>query len=262
MGEPVLKVERDGHVAVLTLNRPAKLNALSRELTAATYDALDELEAAYPDVRAVVLTGAGRGFCAGADVASMAANLDAMGQPPPSPRQTIVYLADRLATLPQAVIAAVNGVAAGAGLSLALACDIRVSSTSAQFACLFVKRALVPDTAASYLLPRIVGPGVAAQMAFTGRVYDASWALDARLTDLLVAPEELMPRALEIAREIAANPPLAVRATKQIMRGFRRDLGEVASVEADANRSLADSHDRREAIRSFVERREPVYRGD
>jgi 2-(1,2-epoxy-1,2-dihydrophenyl)acetyl-CoA isomerase len=262
VSEPVLKIERDGHVAVVTLNRPDKLNALNRELTAAMYEALDELAAGFPDIRAVVLTGAGRGFCAGADVGQMAGNLEAMAKRPAAPRQTIVYLAAALRAIPQPIVAAVNGVAAGAGLSLALASDIRISSTTARYACIFVKRALVPDTGACYTLPRTVGPTVAAEMALTGRVYDAEWALKAGLVGSLVEPEQLMPAALEIAQEIAGNPPVAVSEIKKVMQRFTEDLTEVATIEADANRSFADSNDRREAIQSFVEKRSPVYRGD
>jgi 2-(1,2-epoxy-1,2-dihydrophenyl)acetyl-CoA isomerase len=260
--EPVLQVERDGHVAVVTLNRPDKLNALNRELTSTLYTTLDELEAAFPDVRAIVLTGAGRGFCAGADVTSMAGNIDAMGRKPADRRQTIVYLAAALRAVPQPIVAAINGVAAGAGLSLALASDVRIASTASRFAAIFVKRALVPDTGACYMLPRTVGPGVAAEMALTGRVYDAEWAQRVGLVSPLVEPEELMATAMQVAQEIAANPPIAVRTIKQVMQGFTEDLTEVATIEADANRSFADSNDRREAIQSFVEKRAPVYRGD
>jgi 2-(1,2-epoxy-1,2-dihydrophenyl)acetyl-CoA isomerase len=263
MTHPLLTVERDRHVAIVTLNRPDKLNALSPELTGAFYDALEELEAAFPDVRAIVLTGTGRAFCAGADVGSMANNLEKMAQPQTqiNPRR-IVYLASRLREIPQPVIVAVNGIAAGAGLALALASDIRISSTAARFSAVFVKRALVPDTATCYTLPRVVGPAVAAEMALTGRVYDAQWALDVGLAGSLVEPEELMPAALKIAHEIAANPPVAVSTIKRVMYGFTRDLFDVATIESDANQSFADTNDRREAILAFVEKREPVYRGD
>lgn len=262
MPEPVLKIAREGHVAIVTMNRPAKLNAFSRDLTAAMYDALDEIEAAFPDVRAVVLTGAGRGFCAGADVQSMAANLESMANTPVNPRGTIVYLGARLRALPQPVVAAVNGVAAGAGLSLALASDVRIASTLGRFACSFVKRALVPDTGCCATLPRAVGPGVAAEMALTGRVYDADWALRVGLVGMVVEPDALMNAALELAAEIAANPPVAVKATKEVMQRFTDDLKEVAAVEAEINRRAAGSHDRREAMRAFLEKRTPVFRGD
>jgi 2-(1,2-epoxy-1,2-dihydrophenyl)acetyl-CoA isomerase len=260
MSDDVLGLERRDHVAVLTLNRPDKLNAIDSTLKDALYAALDDLEAAFPDVRAVILTGTGRGFCSGADVGAMA---DAIGNTSASRafQRRIVHLGPRLRALPQPVIAAVNGVAAGAGLSLALASDVRLSSTEARYSCIFVKRALVPDTGACYTLPRTVGPGIAAEMALTGRVYSAEWALNVGLVNEVVSPDELLPRALELAGEIAANPPITVRSIKAVMNQLSRDLSEVVALETEVNDSQDETEDRREALRSFVEKRAPVYWG-
>jgi 2-(1,2-epoxy-1,2-dihydrophenyl)acetyl-CoA isomerase len=159
------------------------------------------------------------------------------------------------------VVAAVNGVAAGAGLSLALASDIRIASSEARFSCVFVKRALVPDTGASYLLPQTVGRGNAAEMALTGRVYPADWALAAGLVGAVVRPEELLPRALACAEEIAANPPITVRSIKSLMAGFDVDLAEVVARETEINDAEDATEDRREAMLAFVEKRTPVFRG-
>src|SRR5262249_47255460 len=161
---------------ILRLNRPDKLNAFTLEMTAELHHALDAIGPAFPELRAVVITGNGRGFCAGADVGMIAANVERKIIDSP-PGRFIVDLAPRLRAIPQPVIGAVNGVAAGAGLGLACACDIRLAAEEARFSCMYVKRSIVPDTAGSFTLPRLVGPGIAAEMALTGRVYDAAFAL-------------------------------------------------------------------------------------
>jgi 2-(1,2-epoxy-1,2-dihydrophenyl)acetyl-CoA isomerase len=255
-----LLIERHDHVVVLTLNRPDALNALNAELTNALYDAFDEIEGNFPDHRVVVLTGNGRGFCSGADVNRLAAGV--RGELPRTPqRRTIVELAPRLRSIPQPIVAAVNGVAAGAGLALALASDIRIASSQASFASIFVKRALVPDTATTYTLQRLVGPGVASEMALTGRVIDVEYAREVGLVNRVVAPERLLDEALELAAEVAANPPVAVQHTKRLIDRVAPDLMELVRIEAETNRQFADSRDRREAILAFIEKRTPLFTG-
>jgi 2-(1,2-epoxy-1,2-dihydrophenyl)acetyl-CoA isomerase len=170
-------------------------------------------------------------------------------------------VAPRLPLIPQPVIAAVNGVAAGAGLSIALASDVRVASDKARFSSIFIKRAGVPDNGASYLLPALAGMGVAAEMSLTGRIYDAQWAYRVGLVNMVVPADRLMEEAKSLAEEIASNPPLAVRATKQLLNGHVPKLQEVDRLEREANVPARDSEDRREAILSFLEKREPVYKG-
>jgi 2-(1,2-epoxy-1,2-dihydrophenyl)acetyl-CoA isomerase len=258
--DQVLLLERHDHVVTFTLNRPDSLNALDRELTLALYDALDEVEARFPDERVLVLTGNGRGFCSGADVHRLAAGL--RGEIPASRRnRPIVELGPRLRSVPQPIVAAVNGVAAGAGLALALASDIRIASTEARFTSVFVKRALVPDTGTTYTLERVVGPGVAAEMSLTGKVFGAKWAERVGLVNEVVEPARLLESALSIAREIAANPPVTIRETKRLMDQAAPDLNEIVRREAETNRRFADTHDRREAILAFVEKRTPVFTG-
>ena len=150
--------------------------------------------------------------------------------------------------------------AAGAGLSITLACDIRIASEAARFSCIFVKRSLVPDTGASYTLPTLVGPGIAAEMALTGKVYDAPWALQVGLVNRVISADQLMEEARALGEEIAGNPPLAVRASKQILYAGR-DLNDVLPMETAASAPMSDSEDRREAVLSFVENRQPVYKG-
>ena len=248
-----------GHVACVTLNRPDKLNALTSQMAAELHLALAEI-AGDSNVRVAILTGAGRGFCSGADVNellatdSRAADVQAgFG---------ITELSARLRSMPQPVIAAVNGVAAGAGLAIALACDIRIASKGAGFSSVFVKRSLVPDTGASLLLPRVVGAAAAMEMALTGNVYDAQWALEKGLVSRVVPAERLMEEATTLADEIASNPPLAVRATRALLReGEDAALASAMQREGDANALLSATDDAGEAVRAFLEKRPPEYCG-
>lgn len=255
-----LTIERDGFIATITLNRPERLNALNGDLTSELHRVLDELDGEFPDVRVIILTGAGRGFCSGADVGAQAAGLNNTTPRPYDPTTSIPPLAPQIRRMAQPVIAAVNGVAAGAGLSLSLAADIRIASEDARFSCIFVKRSLVPDTGSSVSLPALVGPGVAAEMALTGRVYDAAWALEKGLVNKVVPADRLLAEAREMAAEIAANPPLCVRSIKPLLHR-RKPLEEALVFEHDANTPSMNTEDRREAVMSFIERRNPVFGG-
>jgi len=272
MDYTLLKKETIGHVAIVTLNRPEKLNALNAEIRRELVNVLEEIGGQFPDIRVVILTGEGRGFCAGADVGQQAEGL-----PDESERTIDSALKDYeerqkdparrspaplLREIPQPVIAAVNGVAAGMGLSIALACDIRIAAEEGRFSCVFVKRSLVPDTGAAYLIPALVGAGIAAEMALTGRVYDAEWALRVGLVNKVVPQEDLMADALSIANEIAANPPLAVRSTKQLLyEAASKDINTILPLEVLANAPSWGTEDRRESLVSFLEKRDPVYQG-
>lgn len=272
MGYKLLKKETIGHVAILTLNRPEKLNALNKEIRFELITALEEIGGQFPDIRVVVLTGEGRGFCAGADVGAQADGLpQELGatiesaqrdheerQKDPATRSPAPLVRE----IPQPVIAAVNGVAAGMGLSIALACDIRIASEEGRFSATFIKRSLVPDTGATHLIPSLAGPGIAAEMALTGKVYDADWALRVGLVNTVVPQEDLMAHALRIAHEIAANPPLAVRSTKRLLYEVASvDLNTIISMEAVANVPSWGTDDRRESLESFLEKRDPLYHG-
>ncbi|MDP6549891.1 MAG: enoyl-CoA hydratase-related protein [Dehalococcoidia bacterium] len=265
MNYETLYLERIGHVAILTLNRPDRMNAINHQLRSELNLALDEVAGEFPDTRVLIITGAGRGFCSGADVSDQADRLaKAQDQQPGTDAalaESRTAVAPRLPLLPQPVIAAVNGVAVGAGLSIALASDIRVASDKARFSSIFIKRAGVPDNGASYLLPALVGPGVAAEMTLTGRIYDAQWAYRVGLVNMVVPADELLESAKSLALEIASNPPLAVRATKQVQNRQVPDLQELDRLEREANAPTSDSEDRREAILSFLEKRPPVYKG-
>jgi 2-(1,2-epoxy-1,2-dihydrophenyl)acetyl-CoA isomerase len=259
MSESLVVTEQHGHVAVLRLNRPDRLNALNYELGEALHAALDAVEAAWPQTRALVLIGAGRAFCAGGDVGQIK---DAAGGVPAMPYgREIRDLPLHLRGIPQPVIAAVNGAAVGAGLSLACASDVRIASQDARFGCVFVKRSMVPDTGCSYTLARIVGPGIAAEMALTGRIYDARWAREVKLVNSVVSADALLVEALALAQEIAANPPITVRSVKKLMDSFWLDLSGVTTAEREFNRQSEGTLDRKEAAAAFLEKRAPVYVG-
>lgn len=251
----------EGHVAVITLNRPQRRNALN-------YQAYDELEASFraasadPEARCVVVTGADPAFCSGDDVGEIMAGPKAVStsEAPREIRPTPAAMAALECTKP--VIAAVNGAAVGWGMELALFADIRIASERAKFAELFVKRGLVSDVGGFYRLPAIVGPAKAAELLFTGDVIDAAEALRIGLVTEVMAHEALLPRALELAARIAANPPLAVQALKAGLKraayGDPRQIGAWAMAEI---RRLMRTEDHREGVASFLEKREPVFKG-
>jgi 2-(1,2-epoxy-1,2-dihydrophenyl)acetyl-CoA isomerase len=250
-------------VATLTLNRPERLNALGGTLREDLLDAVTRA-AADPEVRVVILTGAGRAFCAGGDVKAMA-EAKAQGAERPliekvAPLRDRVLLTMREA--PKPFLAAVNGPAAGAGMNLALACDIRLASTTAQFSQAFVKRGLHPDWGGTYFLPRIVGLARAAEMIFTGDPVGAEEALRLGLVSALYPPEELLPAARALARKIAAGPPIAIRlARRALHRNLETDLAGALEFETFAQNVCFDTEDAREGICAFVDKRPPRFQG-
>ena len=253
---------KDG-IATLTLNRPERLNALGDTLREDLFDALTRASAD-PDVRVMVVTGAGKGFCAGGDVKAMNEAKEGGRERPLLER--IAPARDRtlsaMREAPQPIIAAVNGAAAGAGMNLALACDIRIASTAAKFTQAFVKRGLHPDWGGTYFLPRVVGMAKACELIFTGDVIDAPEALRLGLVSRVVAPDLLMLTAYDLARKIAAGPPVAIRLAKRALyRNADTDLRSALEFETFAQNVCFETEDAREGIRAFVEKRAPAFRG-
>jgi enoyl-CoA hydratase/carnithine racemase len=254
MGEPDVRYEVEGHVGLVTLNRPEVHNALRRR----TYDELTELVRA-TSARVLVITGAGRSFCSGDDVRELMRGGE--GTPPrPAPRLTPA--AGALLSTDVPVIAAVNGPAVGWGMELALMADLRIAARRARFGELFVKRGLCSDVAGIARLAQLVGRERAAELLFTGEVIDAGRAERIGLVGRVVDDEQLLPVALERARTIAANPPLAVAALK---RGLRRaldpDWADLGTWVSSTLGELFATEDHREGVRSFLEKREPQYVG-
>jgi enoyl-CoA hydratase/carnithine racemase len=250
-------------IATLTLNRPERLNALGDTLRDDLYAAV--LRASQDaDVRVMVVTGAGKGFCAGGDVKAMNEAKEGRAERPlidkVAPLRDRVLLAMRDA--PQPIIAAVNGAAAGAGMNLALGCDIRLASTAAKFTQAFVKRGLHPDWGGTYFLPRLVGMAKACELIFTGDVIDAQEALRLGVVSAVHRPEELMPAAYELARKIAAGPPIAIRLAKRALYHSQDvDLRAALEFETFAQNIASETEDAREGIRAFVEKRPAAFKG-
>lgn len=256
--------ERLGHVAVITFNRPARLNAIGRKLAQEIEEAMYRAEADRK-VRAVVITGAGPVFCAGGDLQEIAEARAARGrsftfmektQPAPDAALLAVHEARK------PVIAAVHGAAVGAGMNLALAADIRIASTTACFSQANIRRGLPPDTGGTCLLPRVVGLAKACELAFTGDAIDADEALRLGVVSRVVAPDELTSASLELAGRIAEGPPVAISLCKQsIHRGMDGSLRAALAREAAAFNACAETEDAEEGLMAFFEKREPRFQG-
>jgi 2-(1,2-epoxy-1,2-dihydrophenyl)acetyl-CoA isomerase len=250
-------------VATLTLNRPERLNALGGTLREDLYDAVLEC-GADAGVRAIVITGAGRGFCSGGDVKAMSERNQSGEAAPPSER--FAPIRDRIILAmrdcPKPIIAAVNGAAAGAGMNLALACDMRIASTAAKFSQAFVKRGLHPDWGGTYFLPRIVGIAKACELIFTGDSIDAAEALRLGIVTAVHEPEALMAEAYKLARRIADGPPIAISGAKRaIYHNQDVDLRAALEFETFAQNVSRDTEDAKEGVRAFVEKRAAVFQG-
>jgi 2-(1,2-epoxy-1,2-dihydrophenyl)acetyl-CoA isomerase len=252
----------DGRVAYLTLNRPEVLNAL----TPGQRDLLIELLArasADPDVRAVVLTGTGRGFCAGADLrGASGAGERVAGDVARTLRLGAQRLIAAVLDCEKPVIAAVNGTAAGLGAHLAFACDLVLAAESAKFTEVFVRRGLVPDGGGAYLLPRLIGPRRAKELMFFGEALTAREAERLGLVNRVLEDEELTKAAREWAERLAAGPTRALALTKQLVNAsLDSDRATAFAAEAAAQEINMTTQDAQEGVASFVERRSPEYKG-
>jgi enoyl-CoA hydratase len=251
--------EQDGHVGVITLNRPQARNAL-------TYQTYRELEDAVRSTtaRCLVITGADPAFCSGDDVkAIMAPGLTGQSPVPAEPRQPrLTPAAEAILFSDVPLIAAVNGAAVGWGMELALMADIRVASEKARFGELFVLRGLVTDVPGIGRLAQLVGRERTAELLFTGRIIDADEALNIGLVGSVVAHPELLPTALHLAGRIAANPPLAIAKIKQGLRkALDPDWHELGAWVSTALGALFQTEDHKEGVRSFLEKRPANYVG-
>jgi 2-(1,2-epoxy-1,2-dihydrophenyl)acetyl-CoA isomerase len=249
-----VQVESDGPVITITLDRPEQLNAFTREQHRALGAALKRAEA--DEVRAVILTGAGRGFSVGQDLEEVRAESGEVGGGNET-RLREGYHPNVLAirALRKPVIAAVNGVAAGAGLSLAAACDIRIASTKARFVPAFIDLGLIPDSAGSFFLPRLLGYARAFEWLATGRHLDALQALEWGLVNDVTDPEQLMERTRERAGRLAAMPGTGVAETKRLLdESLTHTLEEQLQRELEAQLDALSSPEYEQAMRAFLER--------
>ncbi len=260
------EVDEKAHIATATLNKPERLNAIDQQDHRDLLELCDRIQ--HDDaVWVVVWTGAGRGFCAGADVQQ--ARPPAEEAPPPELNQLldegswISRLGSALYGVDKPMIAAVNGVAAGAGFSLALCCDIRVGCENSRFITVYQERNLPPEGGMSFLLSRVVGVGRALDLSLTSRRVEADEAYRIGLLDRLVPADQLLPTARGIAEQICRLPPGAVRTTKRaVRRALETGFADAAHYETQAG-GLARraSHDSEEARRAFAEKRQPTYLG-
>jgi 2-(1,2-epoxy-1,2-dihydrophenyl)acetyl-CoA isomerase len=267
MSYETLLYEVDQHVATITLNRPAVLNAISPQM-------IEELQAVLntirddTSVRAVVLTGAGRGFCSGADLKGRQ-----RGKPNDTPtdanhagadglRRTYNPLVLAIRTIEKPFLAAVNGVAAGAGCNLALACDIVLASDEARFGNVFVRIGLIPDCGGHFLLPRLVGFHKAAELMFTGDIIDAQEAEHLGLINRVVPHAELAQQARELAERLARGPTRAIGLCKRTLNvGMTADLAAVLEAEAEGQGLARQTEDHWEGVQAFLEKRPARFSG-
>ena len=255
-----LRVERDGAVATITLDRPEALNALTVPLKDELVATFVEL-AADVTVRAVVLTGAGRAFCAGQDLRERM-EPDAL---PLADEIRMRYnpLIRAMRALPKPIVAAVNGIAAGAGASLAFACDIRLAAHTASFLLAFGRVGLIPDSGATWLLPRLVGGAKAAELALTSEPLSAVDAERFGLVARVVPAADLLPEAQALGARLAAAAPLALAFAKQALdRGWEASFEEQLETEAVLQGRAGATSDHAEGLAAFIERRTPRFRGD
>lgn len=269
-GTEELLCEIDAGVSTITLNRPDKRNALSDRLTPALRETLLLVERD-PNVRCVVLTGAGRAFCAGGDVSGMGGGRPDASPDAPRPsledavrtlqhRQETLTL--RLYELRKPTIAALPGAAAGAGLSIALACDLRIAAESAIVTTAFANIGLSGDYGASWLLTRLVGTARARELFYTARRVSAAEALSLGLVNEVVADERLAARTAEFARQIADGPPIALAYMKEhLNRALEQDLRTCLAMEADRMVRSTRTEDHREAVQAFMAKRKPTFSG-
>jgi enoyl-CoA hydratase/carnithine racemase len=259
--------EVSDHIATITLNRPERMNTISRTMLGQLTEHLLAADAD-PDVRVVVLTGTGRAFCAGLDLSeavrppepgkegisnstSLATNLDLRNTPP-----TVLF------NMGKPTICALNGSAAGYGMDTALGCDIRIMAAGAKMAAAFTKRGIVPESGGTWFLPRLIGWSKASELIFTGRTLSAEECVEWGLASRVVPTNELAATAREVAAEIAANAPLAVQASKRMMRmGLSETFNDHVHHVFLQLLPLMRSEDAKEGMRSFMEKRDPVFRG-
>jgi len=257
-------LEKENQVATITFNRPDKLNALNDQLVNDIMKAVDAA-ASDEDVRVLIVTGNGRGFCSGADLSAggdfRMVELERRLRPQPLPWWG--WLALSLRNFPKPSIAAVNGLAVGAGLAIALLCDIRIAAESARFSSIFIQRALIPDTGATFYLPRAVGTSRAFEMMYTGDMVDAKESERIGLVSRVVPDEDLTKTARELAARIAKMAPLTLEMTKRAVLEAvdGSDFAAQLVYESLGQNVVAQSEDAREAIQAFLEKREPQFKG-
>ncbi|UCC59339.1 MAG: enoyl-CoA hydratase/isomerase family protein [Dehalococcoidia bacterium] len=262
-------LEKNDMLATITLNKPDVNNAFDLPMMEEVDDAINDVSRD-TDVRVVIITGAGKAFCTGGDVTYLQTLIEdraciartVIGDVVRR-TGTMLTVSLKIRNMMKPVIAAVNGIAAGGGMGLALACDMRIMSDKARFSTIFIKRGVIPDCAATYNLPRLVGMAKACELVLRGNIIDAAEAERIGLINRIVPHDELMDATRELAAEIAKNPPIAVGLAKaSLYKGMlETDMGSQMDYEAYIQNALMATEDFQEGINSFLEKREPVFKG-
>jgi 2-(1,2-epoxy-1,2-dihydrophenyl)acetyl-CoA isomerase len=254
---------REDQVEVITLNRPDVLNAFNFNILYALSRRLEELMQD-DDARAVIITGAGSGFCTGADLTGGGGRSDA-NTPMGMRLSTHIYshVIRAMAEMEKPIIGAINGPAAGAGCNFALACDILIAAESARFIQVFVRRGLVADAGGTFFLPRLIGLARAKELMFSGETVNASRALELGLVNKVVPDDRLMDEAMEMAQKLAQGPTRAIGMIKRMLnRSFETDLGTALELEASMQGIAVSTADVIEGISSFLQKRPPEFKGN
>jgi enoyl-CoA hydratase/carnithine racemase len=258
-----LLLEKDGYIATITLNLPEKLNALSRKMTSSLVQAVDEI-ARDDNIRVVILTGAGRGFCSGADVSAMLPRADPSAVSRFMRAQVMGWpFFDCLPRLDKPVIAAINGPCVGGGFSLALSCDVRIASEIARFGAAQLARGLVPDYGMTYYLPLVIGVSRALELMFSGELIGAVEAERLGIVSRVVPGDQLMKVVRELAAKIAKQAPVPIGLTKRMVwRGLFDNLNRQIDLETWAQQLCFQTEDHKESVRAFLEKRPlPEFKG-
>lgn len=256
-------LEKDGPIATITLNRPEKLNALTKEMLDEELPSVINEVKTDDEIKAVIITGTGRGFCSGADVSYLAKRTETrQADPRWAKLQPLGSFALNFRKLEKPIIGAINGVAAGGGVSLALLCDIRIASENARFSITFVKRGLIPDLGTTYNLTRLIGTSRALELMLLGEYIDAQEAYRVGLVSKVVALDQLMPAAKELAKRLASGASVAQALIKRLAyQAENNNLEEQLYWESYAQNLCFTTEDCKEGVYSFLQKREPVFKG-
>ena len=256
MSYETILVDRKNHITTVTLNRPDKLNALNLTMAAELHEAL-AIEDQDDDTRVIVITGAGRGFCSGADLTP-----DSAAAPRASNAPGLADATFEALQIEKPIIASINGVAVGGGCTMTLSCDIRIASENARFQLPFTKLSISAELGSTYLLPRLIGYGRATEIVLTSRMIDAREAGEIGLVNSVVPADELAAATAEMAATLAALPPAAVRLNKKGIRlGMGSELESQRRYEELAAAKLGQSEDAAEARLAFAEKRDALFTG-
>lgn len=265
MNFETILLKKAEHIAIITLNRPDRLNAVSNQMVDELKVALDEVSKD-AEIRVLILTGAGKGFCAGGDIQVGGLQSDLVAVSPEERRQEIRHglqdITRRLHHLEIPTIAMVNGPAAGVGFDWSLACDIRTGSENTRMSVAFTKVGVTPGTGGAWLLPRVVGIPKAAELIYTSDILDAAEAGKIGLLNKVVPAAELEKETMALARRIADNPPIALRLAKmQLHRGLGMDLDTALEVIAASQGVAMSTEDHKEGVMAFRQKRKPIFKG-